>query len=305
VFIDMPAANDSSIGRFYSNRSITTEASCVSFSEPVRVYPNGTVELRNTILQPNSTAYWTYSAEDGTNQGCGDRCAKVYALENDGQSGYYYTCNVTVGSVTNVTHFGTQQLPDRLARMAGMSIALTGYSYGDPDEMFQQQAYTNDFIYGAYLDGNSTVMELFLRSFAISTIVSADYYNPNVQDGVPGMLPEQGVSLTLDHPEFIKAILGGIGAFHFLLFILAAILANRAIVIDDSYLAIAMLYQPVVERLRGYGSLLKTRQICKELNNPNVSYGTILKQSATGMIKHLEISENTERPLKGWHGWYD
>jgi hypothetical protein len=263
------------------------------------------VELRNVILQPNSTAYWTYSAEDGTSLGCGDRCARVYALENDGQSGYYYSCNVTVGSVTNVTHFNTQQLPDRLARMAGMSIALTGYSYGQPADAAQQQAYTNDFIYGAYLDGNATTMEWFLRSFATSTIVSADYYNPYVQDGIPGMLPEVGVSLTLDHPEFIEAILGGIGGFHFLLFILAAYLANRAIVIDDSYLAIAMLYQPIVERLRGHGSLLKNKQIFKELNNPKVSYGTVLKQSATGMIKHLEISENTERPPKGWHGWYD
>lgn len=301
----MPAANDSSIGRFYSNRSITTEAKCDAFSEPVTAYPNGTVELRNSILQPNSTEYWTYRAEDGTSLGCGDRCARVYALENDGQSGYYYSCNVTVGSVTNVTHFSTQQLPDSLARMAGMSIALTGYWAGKPDEAYQQQAFTNDVIYGAYLAGNASIMETLLRSFAISAVVSADYYNPFVQDGIPGMLPEQGVHLNLDHPEFIEAILGGIGGFHVLIFILAAFLANRAIVIDDSYLAIAMLYQPIVERLKGHGSLLKTKQICKELSNPKVSYGTVLKQSATGLIKHLEISENTERPPKGWHGWYD
>ncbi len=305
VFLDAPAANNTPIGRFYSNRSITTEAQCDSFTEPITLTSNGAVELRNLTLEPNSTAYWTYSAEDGTSEGCGDRCARVYALENDGESGYYYSCNVTIGNVTNVTHWATQQLPDRLARMAGMSIALTGYAYGKESDKSQQQTFDHDFIYGSYLAGNTTNMEGLLRSFAISTIVSADYYNPYVQDGIPGMLPAQGVRLMLDHPEFIEAILGGIGGFHFLIFILAAYLANRAIVMDDSYLAIAMVFQPVVERLRGHGSLLKTKQICKALGDPDVSYGTVLKQSATGMIKHLEISEATERPKKGWHGWYD
>jgi hypothetical protein len=148
-------------------------------------------------------------------------------------------------------------------------------------------------------------MEWQLRAFAISTIVSADYYNPNVQDAIPGMLPEQGVRLTLDHPDFIEAILGGIGGFHFLLFILAAYFANKAIVIDDSYLAIAAVFQPVVARLRGHGSLLKTKQMCEALGDPKVSYGTVLKQSQSGMIKHLEISETSERPPKSWRGWYN
>jgi hypothetical protein len=304
VYLDAPAANNTLIGRFYSNRSITTEAQCDSFTEPITIYSNGTVELKNITLQPNSTTYWTLSAEDGTDEGCGDRCARVYAVENDGESGYFYSCNVTVGNVTNITRWD-QQLPDRLARMAGMSIALTGYSYGDPSDASQQQAFDDNFFYGTYLDGNTTSMEFMLRAYAISTIVSADYYNPYVEDGVPGILPNQGVRLMLDHPKFIKAILGGIGGFHFLLFVLAAYLANRAIVIDDSYLAIALLFQPVVEKLRGHGSLLKSKQICKALGEPEVAYGTVLKQSPTGMIKHLEISEATERPPKGWHGWYD
>jgi hypothetical protein len=304
VFLDAPAANNTSIGRFYSNRSITTEAQCDSVAEDLTVYPNGTVELKGITLQPNSTTYWTLTAEDGTDEGCGDRCARVYAVQNYGESGYFYSCNVTVGNVTNVTRWD-QQLPDRLARMAGMSIALTGYSNGAPSDASQQQALANDFIYGTYLGGNTTAMEWLLRSFAISTIVSADYYNPWAQDGIPGMLPNQGVRLTIDHPEFIEAILGGIGGFHLLLFILAAYLANRAVVVDNSYLAISLALQPVVEKLRGHGSLLKNKEICKALEEPEVRYGTVIKQSSTGLIKHLEISEAAERPPKGWHGWYD
>jgi hypothetical protein len=303
VFMDVPADNDTLIGRFYSNRSITTEAQCDSIEEPISTYPNGTVEWKGIQLQPNSTLYLTPEVEDDTNSGCGDRCATVWILENDGK-GYFYACNVTVGNVTNITRWD-QQLPDRLARMAGMSIALTGYWNGDPPDQNQLQAYDHEFKYGTSCGGDTACMELLLRSFAISTIVSADYYNPYVQDGIPGILPYQGVTLSLDHPVFIDAILGGIGGFHFLLFILAAYLANRAIVIDDSYLAIAMLYQPVVKRLGGHGSLLKKKEICKALGEPVVRYGTVPQPSQARMIRHLEISEDAERPPKGWHGWYD
>lgn len=306
--MDIPAANDTLIGKFYSNRSIAIEAQCESAEEQITIYQNGTVEMKGIILQPNSTGYWTLQTEDGTDEGCGDRCATVYVVENDGQSGYFYACNVTVGNVTNITRWD-QQLPDGLARMAGMSIALSGYWMGDKSDAYQVQSYDHNFFYGTYLAGNTTTMELMLRFFTTSTIVSADYYNPYVQDGIPGMLPNQGSRLNLDHPEFIEAILGGIGGFHFLLFILVAYFANKAIVTDDSYLAIALLYQPVVEKLRGHGSLLKNKEICNALGDElEVRYGTVLKPSLTGMIKHLEISEASEGPPKGprrWHGWYD
>src|ERR1700722_16759291 len=84
--------------------------------------------------------------------------------------------------------------------------------------------------YGSYLDGNTTVMEWLLRIYAISPIAGADKYNPWVKDPVPGQLPSQGVQLSVDNPKFIKAILGGIGGFHFLLFVLAEYFANKVIV---------------------------------------------------------------------------
>jgi hypothetical protein len=259
--------------------------------------------MQNITLQSNSTTYFTIPGEDGTDQGCGDRCAKVYALENNGKSGYYYACNVTVGNVTNTTRW-VQQLPDNLARMAAMSIALTGYNYHNTPNATQFQAFDHDFVYGTYLGGNTTTMEWLLRVYAIATVVSADRYNPYVQDGIRGDIPSQGVRLTLDHPEFIAAILGGIGGFHFLLCILAAYFANKAIVIDDSYLAISMQLNPVIERLRGHGSLMKHNKICKVLRHPEVQYGSVMKQSPTGPIKHLEISEAAQKPPDGWKGWY-
>jgi hypothetical protein len=260
--------------------------------------------LQNVTLQSNSTTYFTIPAEDGTPQGCGDRCARVYALENDGTSGFYYSCNVTVTNITNTTRWH-QQLPDRLARMAAMSIALTGYNYDQSPNSTQSQAFDHDFFYGTYVDGNTTSMEWLLRVFAIATVASADRYNPYVQDAIPGDLPSQGVRLTLDHPEFIEAILGGIGGFHFVLFILGAYLANKAIVIDDSYLAISMQLNPVIERLKGHGSLLKSREICKALGDPEVAYGVVVRHPSNAITRHLEISEVTGKPPGGWKGHYD
>jgi hypothetical protein len=259
--------------------------------------------MLNMTLHSNSTTYFTIPAEDGTDQGCGDRCARIYALENDGTSGYWFSCNVTVSNVTNTTRWH-QQLPDNLARMAGMSIALTGYNYEKNASAIQAQAFDDDFFYGTYLGGNTTEMEWLLRVFAIATVASADIYNPYVQDGVPGDLPSQGVRLTLDHPEFIMAILIGIGGFHFLLFILAAYLANKVIVIDDSYLAISLQLNPVIEKMKGHGSLLN-KEICTELGNPEVAYGVVVRQPSNGTIRHLEISEITGKPPDGWKGNYD
>lgn len=304
--MDVPAANDSQIGAFYTNRSIWSESQCNVAPEKVTLATDGTntVIMQNITLQSNSTTYFAIPGEDGTDKGCGDRCANVYALENDGTNGYYYTCNVTVSNVTNTTRW-SQQLPDNLARMAAMSIALTGYNYDKTADALQAQAFYHDFIYGTYLGGNSTSMEWLLRVFAIATVVSADRYNPYVQDGIPGDLPSQGVSLTLDHPGFIEAILLGIGGFHFLLFILAVYFANKAIVIDDSYLAISMQLNPVIEKLGGHGSLLKKKDICEALGNPDVAYGVVVRQPSNGVTRHLEISEVTGKPPGGWKGRYD
>jgi hypothetical protein len=306
VFMDIPAAEESTMGQFYTNRSVTAESSCYSRTQKVVHEPNGTLTIMDGPMRADSTWYWTWSSEDGTASGCGDRCARVYALENNVTHAFSYSCNITVNHVVNTTRWH-QQIPDNIARMAGQSIALTGTADNTKKEPFQQQEYDHDFSWGTFLGGRADFMAWRLRTYAIGSIVGADKINPYIQDPVPGFLPTQGVRLKLDHPEFIAAILGGIGGFHFLFFILAAYLANKVVVIDDSYLAIALLLRPVVDKIREHGSLMDSREIVRALGRPDVMYGVVERQgnNLVGRIRHLEISEVSGKAVGGWRGWYD
>jgi hypothetical protein len=104
VFMDYPGDNSGSIGSFYSNRSIVTEAACESFPETVVLEKNGTITMAGyDSLQEGSRIFYVVPNPDGSHDTCGPRCAKVYALENDGKEGYSYSCNVTVGPVMNAS----------------------------------------------------------------------------------------------------------------------------------------------------------------------------------------------------------
>jgi hypothetical protein len=305
VFMDIPAASDTMVSYFYTNRSIISESSCYSRPENVTINKDGTVQMMDfTTLEPKSTKYLVIPNYDGTTLGCGDRCAIVEALENDSVSGFYYFCNVTISNVANTTR-GPQQLSNFHAMMAAQSIALDGYGYGNASTVQQAQIYDDNFIFGTYMGGDTSSMERLLRLYSISTIASADIYNLWVPDPAPGLVPDQGVKLELDHPIYIEAILGGIGGFHFVIFILAAYFANKVVVIEDSYLAIALLLRPILDKLQGRGSLLGKKEICRALRDPEVSYGLLDRHTETQTIKHLEISEDCGKPSGGWMGWYN
>lgn len=306
VFLDFPADATSSVGPFYSNRSITTEASCTSQAELVILEPNNTVTMPGYgSLELDSVYYYVTPNPDGTAESCGPRCTIVYAVENNRTNGFSYICNVTVSNVVNASPtFWAQEVSDNIATIAAESIAVAGYGGSDASSESQYFMYYKDVLWGSYGSGDPNWRAYLLRIHAIGAIVGADKYNNVVPDGMPGLMPNQGVQLKLDHPEFIAAILGGIGGFHFVLFILAAWLANKVVVVDDSCLAIALLMRPVVDRLN-HGSLMSGKEICKALKHPKVSYGTVDKNTLTAKIKHLEISERSRRPSNWWRDWYD
>lgn len=187
--------------------------------------------------------------------------------------------------------------------MAAQSIAVTGFGGRMASSTDQSYTYFHDNFWGAYLAGDQFAMAWLLRIHAIGTIVGTDRYNDPVPDPMSCLIPNQGVRLNLDHPDFIEAILGGIGGFHFVFFIIAAWLANKVVVIDDSYLAIALLMRPVVDKLNR-GSLMNGKQICEALKYPEVSYGVVDKNTLMGKIRHLEISEMSGKPSRGWKGSY-
>lgn len=238
---------------------------------------------------------------------CGPRCAWLSIIENDGDSGYFYMCQVNVSSVFNTTYY-EQQLSDRMAKLAAESIAYQGYL--EPGAEMQEQRYPDAFYLGRYLKGKTAFMESRLRQYSIGVIMSADNYNPNVDPPVMGDVPVGASQLSLDNPGNIRGILFGVLGAHFVIFIVGAVLANRVVVIDDSYLAIARVLRPVVEKLGTQGSLLNGDEVCERLGDPKMAYGPSMKQENDGsgrILRHLEISEvaEVERRYAGWDGKYD
>lgn len=303
IFVDLPVANNSVMGQFYTNRSVISQSRCQASVGSAIIAQDKTASANVSgiiwdSMPPNSTTYMVNSTNDGPLAGCGNRCATIFALEIYGTSAYLYTCNVTIGNVTNTTVPG-QQISSTMARMAAESIALNGF--GNPYNSYQSQSYDSGFFYGTPLYGDTSAMERILRLNALSAIAGADKNNPWL-DPLPGQVLDQGNRLTLDHPEYIEAILGGIGGFHFLIFILAAYLANKVVVIQDNYLAISLLLHPVVEKLKERGISVSGKGIA--IKDLEVAYGSVSKSTGTGSIRHLEISEASEKPSEGWMGWY-
>ena len=308
VFLDWPADPKITTGAFYSNRVITGYSTCNVYNmvqggdgstQQIKYLQNNTMQVQTfQLIEPKSTTYYT-SPDLGT---CGPRCANVYAFENTGKNGFYYECEVYIGTVTNATN-SSLQVPDHIAKLAAGAIALQGYQASDYAAQYQR--YAAGFDNGLWQNGNASGMAEIMRSFAVGTLAAADLNNPYVDTTVNDLGPKQGVTLVLDHPNGIHEILITICGAHLVLFVLGALVANRVVVVDDSYLAIARLLRPVVEHLGDEGGLLKSDEICEALGDDvRVVYGTRMQETARGMVNHLEVG-TVPLTRKFPEGFYD
>ncbi|MCJ1282388.1 hypothetical protein MMC26_001711 [Xylographa opegraphella] len=308
VFLEWPTDSASSSGTFYTNRTILSNSTCAVYkvtqgangdSQQIYFMKDGTVQVQDfQLIEPNSTTYYT-SPELGT---CGPRCANVCAFENTGVQGFYYECEISVGSVVNATR-PEHEVPDRVAKMAAGAIALQGYQAVNVTDQYQR--YPAGYEGGIWMDGDAAGMAAMMRQFAMGTISAADLNNPNLNGSLLDLQPGQGVQLSLDHPANIHAILITVLSVQLLLFVIGALVANRAVVVDDSYIAIARLLRPVVDKLGAGGGLLDGDAICDALGDRKVVYGTTTQQEAArGVVRHLGIGEM--RPTRSFPaGYYD
>ena len=307
VFMEWPIDSASSTGTFYTNRTILGNSTCAVYdvtqgangdSQQIYFMKDGTVQVQDFLLiEPNSTTYYT-SPDLGT---CGPRCANVCAFENTGAKGFYYECEIAVGNVVNATR-PEHEVPDHIAKMAAGAIALQGYQAVNVTDQYQR--YPAGYEGGEWMNGDAEGMAAMMRQFAIGTVAAADLNNPNIARIFLDVQPGQGVKLSLDHPTNIHAILITILSVHLALVIIGALVANRAVVIDDSYIAIARLLRPVMDLLGDNGGLLAGDAICEALGDRKVVYGTTTQKTARGVVRHLEVSEM--RPTKSFPaGYYD
>jgi hypothetical protein len=314
VFMESSANSDSQSNpiNFYSNRSITTYGSCDIYPvyDNLNGAPNGFTVIKNgqnytpifESIGPNSTTYYTQLGMD-----CGERCKSTCAYENNGKAAFYYECNVTVSTVSNVTYL-SQNVSDENALMAAGAIGLQGYqAWSNKEPMSQYQQFPNESTYGQFV-GDGPSMASLMSRYAIGVFVTADQIMAEINDPVQGFLPLQGVTLSIDKVWGMWAIFISVVVSHLILFIMGSVLANKVVVVDDSYLAIALLLRPVTERIKEKGFLLGGERAVPEIEDMDVLYGvTEERREKDGGARGLEVSEQAERVGKprAWEGWYD
>src|SRR5271168_4641173 len=83
----------------------------------------------------------------------------------------------------------------------------------------------------------------------------------------------------------------GISVVHFFLFVLGAFFASKVVVVDNSYLAFAVLLRQVINRMANQGYLLGGEKSCRVVEELNVVYGHTMDEKSKGDVRGLEISE--------------
>jgi hypothetical protein len=315
VFQETTADTTSSMGYFYSNRSIFITSHCLVYavkdnlnglSQSFEFQKDGNVQTQNfSSVAANSTTYLTQPNKVN----CGPRWANVCAFENNGSKGWYYECTITVSNVSNAK-IDEHRVSDASARMAAGAIALQGYQANIQTSQYQRfPAQSN---YGMFLDGDNVTMAQNMRQFAIGVFAAADLSLSNIDTKlkVQGFLPDQGLVLTIDHWNGMWAIFGAIIGCHFVLFAVATWVANKVVVVDDDYLAIALLLRPVAEEMKDKGGLLERARRESLENSMEVVFGPHGSEKwpfgGDGVTK-LEISSEAEcqRQSRGWERYFD
>jgi hypothetical protein len=263
VFTESPADSTSIIGEFYSNRSITTSSLCEAF--PV-------------IENLNASSSTLHYIENGTTQEMQFQdlipaSITYYTSPNLQDCGsrcasvYALENNGAAASFYYKCHINVSEVANATVLQHNVSDtnariaagAIALQGYQAQDEFNQSQTFpASQSIYGRGQNGNSTGMAEMLRKFAIGVFVASDNVPPNVAPPFPQLLPGQGVS----------------------------------------YLTVADLLQPAVQKVKRRGYLLGGSK--KEEPRPSVLYCDTGSEKGSGIRSVTSSKEDDSAGLWGF-----
>jgi len=233
----------------YTDRKIRVDYACTS--NQVTAGGNGTASqitvanvgnINISHVRPNFTTFFT----DENNLCTGDpRCSIIQAFEASDERPWFYNCTVKIGQTINDPDSRTQ-IPDRMAYVAGSSIAQMGYA----DEHGQEaQYYPQNSLWGLFLNGDESVMGQTVATYALGAIAGASLFNPVTY--YAGKAPAEGFRLEVRHPKFFYLIIALLCGCQFIFCVVVAVLSNRVMVGPDSHLEMALLLRPIADALEG------------------------------------------------------
>ncbi|KAL8672238.1 MAG: hypothetical protein Q9168_003285 [Polycauliona sp. 1 TL-2023] len=178
--------------------------------------------------------YKGFEAPQETNYTCGPRCMWLWAYRNPaftdegnvGDPPGLYKCRVTISEVSN-TWRASQTVPDDVARIAAVSIALQGRWSGQLDNPnFNQYQFYSYATPWEIHHRNASEVGSNMAKFATGSI--AEMADRNTPLEIPGRVPYLGSHLEIRW-QYVAALLAGIPSRRTLSFAIK----------DDSLLAIA------------------------------------------------------------------
>ncbi|KAL8923166.1 MAG: hypothetical protein Q9208_004729 [Pyrenodesmia sp. 3 TL-2023] len=269
----------------------------------------GEIQIPGSSLGWSGTTYIYkgIQAPEYTEYRCGPRCMWLWAFKNPRQSKElnnrepptFYKCPITISQVSNAWN-DSQMIPNEVARIAAVSIALQGRWSGHVDNRNynQYQYYPYGTAWEVHGQSTSQVGANMAR-FAIGSIAEMAAANSRIQ--VQGSVPHLGSHLEI-HWGYVLALFMGIITTHLVLF-LSAIMAIRKVAIkDDSFLAIARLLRPLVNVLGNEGTLLDGKEMAKAIQTKSRGAAVVvgpMKNQGSQDGYSLNIGETV--PLRrGW-----
>lgn len=286
------------------------------------VYNNGVKDVNQTLpAQPGPGGLLTISMLNST---CGARCTDISAFQAESlpsalldetdafdlYEGRFFVCNNTVPEIGDDTEAVQPEytVSDLAARMlAGM----IGWSSAPPssDGKSLYQTYTNNSETGFLKTPDATDVADLIAGFTMGGVALMDNSNAMSRKEITSSdrpTPAQYLHVTW---RFAGSILAVIPFIHFWTLIAVIYWANRAIIKDDSHLAIAKVYHTLLKGLGDSGCLLQGEDIARVLENPLVKYGSTNSRVEGGYL-HVDVLQRGGEdlhPIDGpfREGWYD
>ena len=261
-----------------SDQYIETNASCTQYpivGRPATNQTQITYTAQNSInvtvdIGETTAGSTTYVLQDYTS--CGGRCATllVYQAADDFDiiNPAFFICKSVVSEIQGQSPSDKYvfSLPDLQASIFAGSIGSTGESG------IQYQMYDSDSEYGSGEPVEADDVKVAISAFSADAIAAMAVNGP--QSVVRGQEPVPALELDVQWKFFIPLI----SIIPFLQLVACLIVinwANKAIIRDDSYLAIAQLYRPVLEKMGQGGCVLTGEDIIDKgvFKEDRVAYG--------------------------------
>jgi hypothetical protein len=195
----------------------------------------------------NQTTFMT-----NTTLSCGPGCSIVTAFEASEASPWYYSCNVTVESVTGAT-LPEHEIGARLRNLASGAIALQGYEVSSfvQDSRFQFQIYPAESIFGTPRHGKTESMAMMMTRFAVGVVAVAAENNGRLT--VQGLVPMAGLAIRVEHWNYIHMILLITAGMQLLLGLVAALVASRVVIPCGGPVAVTQVLRSMACRIQSEG----------------------------------------------------